>query len=61
MKKKIKELTLEEMEKLCSDREHYCIGCPLQYYALCFTYVYSVFSNSTNKNKFLNKEVEVDE
>ncbi len=51
MKKKIKDLTKEEMEKFCHDRRdsgHFCWSCPL-----------GVGFDSCLKNYDLDKEIEV--
>jgi len=56
MKKKIKDLTLEEVKNICFNKhKHKCYGCPL--YAMKPTYFGCMKDNYT----FYNKEVEVNE
>ena len=56
MKKKIKDLTVKEFQKICGKYE-YCHNCPLHLaYGLC-----SVIDFTSINEKDLEKEVEVDE
>ena len=62
MKKKIKDLTLEECKKICGKTkygEHYiCLACPLLYSKKCFKKIVS--QNILNLVEE-EKEIEVDE
>lgn len=62
MKKKIKDLTLEEATKICEKNLH-CDKCPLLLFIKrSRTYCYHVFLLATNGKKVdLDKEVEIDE
>ena len=56
MKKKIKDLTFEEIYLIC--RKHQCEKCPFQ----CFIYCPKLYKQDTiNMVEIMAKEVEVDE
>ena len=56
MKKKIKDLTLEDIRKYCNDRKD-CQGCPFdELYDTCFGNLID-----RQSEKFLNQEIEVEE
>ena len=59
MKKKIKDLTLEEMSEICS--KHYCENCPLSVVGThggCYEQAYFLVNYA---DKFRESEVETDE
>lgn len=53
MKKKIKDLTLRECQKMCKKREHKCEGCPL--FLACCCVQFNLL------NDIAEKEIEVEE
>ena len=56
MKKKIKDLTLEDIRKYCNDRKD-CQGCPFdEAYDTCFGNLID-----RQSEKFLNQEIEVED
>ena len=59
MKKKIKDLTLEEMVKICKKDGGECINCPLT--SICVHIYDGDFSHLEYAKVELNKEIEVEE
>lgn len=55
MKKKIKDMTLEDIIKYCDDRK-VCQGCPFGEDDICFGGLID-----SQKEDFLNQEIEVEE
>lgn len=57
MKKKIKDLTLNDCRKICKKKDAECQGCPLC--SVCYTLGDRDFCNLDDVGIELNKEIEV--